>query len=118
MKRMICSLALALAACAGASKPAASASAPLLTIEGSVASVDEKQPDVHLSVRASSGVVSVDLAPKAYLEAQHMNIEAEDSVTVDGTRAKNGEVLAYRVVKDGDELELRDKDGTPLWKQQ
>ncbi len=117
MKRIISSFAFVLAACGG-SKPAASPSSALVTIEGSVDSVDEKQPDVHLNVRAVSGTVSVDLAPKSYLEAQHMNIEAEDSVTVDGAKSKNGEVLAYRVVKDGDELQLRDKDGAPLWKQQ
>jgi hypothetical protein len=94
------------------------------TIQGKVASV-EKAPSkgrshgVHLTVQTEKETISVHLGPDWYIDKQTPHIEANDTVTVTGSRMNiDGKpALIAAQVKKGDEvLKLRDENGIPAWR--
>ncbi len=74
---------------------------------------------VRLRIRADDGsLVTVHTAPRSYLESRNMWFHHGDEVTVTGSSAKIGwrDVILASQIKKGDQtLDLRSKEGKPLW---
>jgi hypothetical protein len=93
------------------------------TVEGKVLSV-EKTPSkgrgygVHLTLQTEKETISVHLGPGWYLEKQTPHIEANDTITVTGSRVTiDGKpvIIAAQVKKGNEVLKLRDDNGVPAW---
>jgi uncharacterized protein YcfJ len=93
------------------------------TVEAKVLSV-EKTPSkhrgygVHLTVQTEKETISVHLGPSWYLEKQTPHIEANDTITVTGSRVTvDGQpaIIAAQVKKGNEVLKLRDDNGVPAW---
>lgn len=71
-----------------------------------------------LKTQANNGKMAVNLGPIWYLEENNFMINEGDTIQVAGARARsNGRflVLATELTKNGQTLNIRDKEGTPLW---
>ena len=69
----------------------------------------------HLTLRVSTGTVSVHLAPSAFLLKNDFELAPGEQIEVLGSTVKHGMLLA-RVVKKGDKvLILRNAMGIPQW---
>ena len=93
------------------------------TIQGKVLSV-EKTPSkrqghgVHLTLQTDKETIPVHLGPDWYIDKQTPRIEANDTVTVTGSRVTVGEkpvLIAAQVKKGNEVLKLRDDSGVPAW---
>lgn len=94
------------------------------TIEGKVLSVEKTTPPknrgygVHLTLQTNKETISVHLGPAWYLEKQTPQIEANDTVSVTGSRVTvDGKpaIIAAQVKKGNDILKLRGDNGAPAW---
>jgi hypothetical protein len=94
------------------------------TIEGKVLSVEKTTPPknrgygVHLTLQTNKETISVHLGPAWYLEKQTPQIEANDTVSVTGSRVTvDGKpaIIAAQVKKGNDILKFRDDNGIPAW---
>jgi hypothetical protein len=94
------------------------------TIEGKVLSVEKTTPPknrgygVHLTLQTNKETISVHLGPAWYLEKQTPQIEANDTVSVTGSRVTvDGKpaIIAAQVKKGNDILKLRGDNGVPAW---
>lgn len=94
------------------------------TIEGKVLSVEKTTPPknrgygVHLTLQTNKETISVHLGPAWYLEKQTSQIEANDTVSVTGSRVTvNGKpaIIAAQVKKGNTILKFRDDNGIPAW---
>jgi hypothetical protein len=94
------------------------------TVTGEVVKVDRIVPlrgmsgGVHLVVKTDKGDVSVHLGPQWYLENQDVKIEPKDRVEITGSRVSvqgQAALIAARVRKGDQVLELRDAAGVPMW---
>ena len=94
------------------------------TIEGKVLSV-EKTPSkgrgygVHLTLQTEKETVPVHLGPDWYIDKQTPHIEANDTITVTGSRVTVGgkpALIAAQVKKGNETLKLRDDNGIPAWR--
>ncbi|HZR05538.1 MAG TPA: hypothetical protein VFA61_06895 [Candidatus Udaeobacter sp.] len=94
------------------------------TIQGKVLSV-EKTPSkgrahgVHLTLQTEKETISVRLGPDWYIDKQTPHIEANDSITVTGSRLTVGGkpvLIAAQVTKGNETLKLRDDNGIPAWR--
>jgi sporulation protein YlmC with PRC-barrel domain len=106
-------------------------SATVGTLEGTVENVDKEllSPGVGLmdslvvlDVKTASGEERVHVGPDDYLKQQGIEIKKGDTVEVTGSRiTRDGEnlFLASNIIlkENGNVLILRQKDGTPKWKQ-
>lgn len=94
-----------------------------MAIEGSVRYVlSAASPDgavgVHLELTTPTGPVRVALAPAAFIASNNYYFFVEEKVYLIGAKAKNGEIWARTISKDGKKfLVLRNEDGTPRWTQ-
>jgi hypothetical protein len=74
---------------------------------------------VHLDLQTSDGkIVSVHVAPAAYIGAQNFWFFADDTIQIIGSKLiadENVSIWAKAVQKGGDVLVLRNADGTPKW---
>jgi hypothetical protein len=95
------------------------------TIEGKVLSVEKTTPPknrgygVHLTLQTNKETISVHLGPAWYLEKQTPQIEANDTVSVTGSRVTvDGKpaIIAAQVKKGNDILKLRDENGIAVWR--
>jgi hypothetical protein len=93
------------------------------TIQGKVLSV-EKTPSkgrgygVHLTLQTDKETIPVHLGPDWYIEKQTPKIEANDTITVTGSRVTiDGKptIIAAQVKKGNEVLKLRDDNGVPAW---
>lgn len=95
-----------------------------VTVKGSVDEV--KQPngpdgDTHLILKTDKGPVEVCLCPAKFLSSLDMNFQKGDQLEVTGAKAKDKDavgtevILVREIVKGGNTLILRDKDGGPVW---
>jgi hypothetical protein len=119
-------LAGALAASAAlAQKPAPKAPeydpAAEVTIKGVVDDIHESvvrtdHPGLHLILKTETETVEVHACPVRFLKQLDFTIEKGDTLTVQGSRPKPGDVVVAREITKGQvSLELRDKKGTPTW---
>jgi len=76
------------------------------------------KPIAYLEVKSGSAAVEVFLCPKNFLDEMGVEFKADDQIEVTGSKVKQGGAdltLAREVVKGGDTLTLRFKDGKPAW---
>lgn len=91
------------------------------TIEGKVLSVGKTQQHrhgIHLMVQTDKETVAVHLGPAWYIDKQTPKIEANDTITVTGSRVTmDGKpaIIAAQVKKGNEILNLRDENGIPAW---
>jgi hypothetical protein len=71
----------------------------------------------HVTVQTSSGIVDVHLGNVRLINANHLTLEAGDSVTITGENVPfgSGTVFAARIIQKGSvSVTLRSKNGMPL----
>lgn len=76
------------------------------------------KPIAYLVMKNGQDKVQVFLCPKKFLDEMGVDFKAEESIQVTGSKVKDeaGELtLAREIVKGGDTLTLRFKDGKPAW---
>jgi hypothetical protein len=94
------------------------------TLQGKVLSVEKTSPPaqrghgVHLMLQTDKETIEVHLGPAGYLEKQTMQIAANDTITVTGSRVMmDGKpaIIAGQIKKGDEVLKLRDENGVPAW---
>jgi hypothetical protein len=94
------------------------------TLQGKVLSVDKatrgqgRSYGVHLTLQTDKETVAVHLGPVWYIDKQTPKIEANDIITVTGSRVTiDGKpaIIAAQVNKGNEILKLRDENGIPAW---
>jgi len=76
------------------------------------------KPVAYLVVKSGPDAMQIFLCPKKFLDDMGVNFKANDEVEVTGSKIKQDGAdltLAREVVKGGDTLTLRFKDGKPAW---
>ena len=76
------------------------------------------KPVAYLMMKSGPDSVEVFLCPKKFLDDMGVVFKADDEIEITGSKVKQdgGELtLAREVVKGGDTLTLRFKDGKPAW---
>lgn len=92
-------------------------------IQGTIKSIEKvygnkSYAGIHLVIQTTSGEIPVHLGPQWYIEKQSISFNVGDKIEVEGSRVtiNNKPALIARKVKKGKEiLELRNQDGIPLW---
>jgi hypothetical protein len=91
------------------------------TLQGKVLSVEKMQQrgrGIHLMLQTDKETISVHLGPSWYIDKQTPKIEANDTITVTGSRVTVGgkpAIIAAQVKKGSEVLKLRDDNGVPVW---
>ncbi len=94
------------------------------TVQGKVLSVEKTSPPaqhghgVHLMLQTEKETIEVHLGPAGYLEKQALQIAANDTITVTGSRFMLGgkpAIIAGQIKKGDEVLKLRDENGVPAW---
>jgi hypothetical protein len=94
-------------------------------LQGKVLSVDTairgqgRSYGVHLTLQTDKETVAVHLGPALYIDKQTPKIEANDTITVTGSRVTiDGKpaIIAAQVKKGNEILKLRDENGIPAWR--
>ena len=76
------------------------------------------KPVAYLVMKSGSDAMDVFLCPKKFLEDMGVEFKANDEIEVTGSKIKQDGAdltLAREVVRGGDTLTLRFKDGKPAW---
>jgi len=76
------------------------------------------KPEVYLVLKSSPAASQVYLCPKHFLDAMGVDFKAGDEIQITGSKVKQDGAdltLAREIVKGGDTLTLRFKDGKPAW---
>jgi hypothetical protein len=99
----------------------------LKTVEsvwGKVVSIEKITPAkrrgewVQLMLQVESGTIAVQLGPAWFVDKQVPRIEANDTVTVTGSRLNldgTPVIVAADIAKGSELLRLRDDNGVPVW---
>ena len=76
------------------------------------------KPVAYLLIKSGPDTVQIFLCPKSFLDAMGVDFKAGEEINVIGSKVKQDGadlILAREVVKGGDTLTLRFKDGKPAW---
>jgi len=76
------------------------------------------KPVAYLETKSGQDTVQVFLCPKSFLDEMGVTFKPDDAIEVTGSKVKQDGadlILAREVVKGGDTLTLRFKDGKPAW---
>jgi hypothetical protein len=76
------------------------------------------KPIAYLVMKSGSDAMEIFLCPKKFLEDMGVDFKANEEIEVIGSKIKQDGAdltLAREVVKGGDTLTLRFKDGRPAW---
>lgn len=76
------------------------------------------KPVAYLVLKSGSDAMEIFLCPKKFLEDMGVDFKANEEIEVIGSKIKQDGAdltLAREVVKGGDTLTLRFKDGKPAW---
>jgi hypothetical protein len=76
------------------------------------------KPVAYLVMKSGSDAMEIFLCPKKFLDEMGVVFKADDEIEVTGSKIKQDGAdltLAREVVKGGDTLTLRFKDGKPAW---
>jgi hypothetical protein len=76
------------------------------------------KPVAYLVMKTGPDAVQVFLCPKKFLDEMGVEFKADDELEITGSKIKQDGAdltLAREVVKGGDTLTLRFKDGKPAW---
>jgi hypothetical protein len=93
-------------------------------VRGKVVSVEKasskgRSYGIHLTLQTDKETITVHWGPGHYIEKQTPQIEANDTITVTGSRVViDGKpaIIAAQVKKGNEVLKLRDENGIPLWR--
>jgi len=88
------------------------------TIEAVTQGARGQMMGTHIAVKEGEETRNVMLGPSSFIASKEFKFAKGDSVEVTGSRVTMGAaeyVIAREVVKDGETLTLRDKNGTPAW---
>ena len=94
------------------------------TIRGTVLSVEKTTPTkgrgywVDLMLQTENGTIAVQLGPAWYIDKQTPRIEANDTMTVTGSRVTmdgRPAIVAADITKGNELLKLRDNNGISVW---
>ena len=94
------------------------------TIGGKVLSIEKTTPArrqgywVDLTLQTGNETITVQLGPAWFIDKQMPRIEADDMITVTGSRVTmNGRsaIVAADITKGNGLLKLRDGNGIPVW---
>jgi hypothetical protein len=94
------------------------------TLTGEVVKVNRFRPGrgvssgIHLQLKTDNETIPVHLGPAWFIENQDGEIEANDTITVKGSRITFDEkpaIIAAEIVKGEQVLKLRDEKGFPMW---
>jgi len=94
------------------------------TISGKVLSIEKTTPAkrrgywVDLMLQTGNETITVQLGPAWYIDKQTPRIEANDIITVNGSRVTmdgRPAIVAADITKGNELLKLRDGNGTPVW---
>jgi hypothetical protein len=76
------------------------------------------KPVVYVALKGSPDAIEVFLCPKKFLDDMGIEFKAAEEIEVTGSKVKQDGadlILAREVVKGGETLTLRFKDGKPAW---
>ena len=76
------------------------------------------KPEAYLVMKADPAAAQVYLCPKRFLDEMGVDFKAGDEIQITGSKVKQDGAdltLAREIVKGGDTLTLRFKDGKPAW---
>ena len=76
------------------------------------------KPVAYLVMKSGTDAVQIFLCPKKFLDDMGVVFKADDAIEVTGSKVKQDGsdlTLAREIVKGGDTLTLRFKDGKPAW---
>jgi hypothetical protein len=76
------------------------------------------KPLAYLTMKSGADAVQVFLCPKKFLDDMGIAFKANEEIEVTGSKVKQGDAdltLAREVLKGGETLTLRFKDGKPAW---
>jgi hypothetical protein len=94
------------------------------TIEGKVLSIEKTTPAkrrgywVDLMLESGNEIIPVHLGPAWYVDKQTLRIEANDTITVSGSRVTmegKPAMVAAEITKGNEFLKLRESNGIPVW---
>jgi hypothetical protein len=94
------------------------------TIGGNVLSIEKITPAkkrgywVQLMLQTEKETIAVQLGPAWYIDKQTPRIEANDTITVTGSRLTvdgRSAIVAADITKGNELLKLRDDNGIPVW---
>jgi len=94
------------------------------TIGGKVLSVEKTTPAkrrgywIDVMLQTATGTIPVQLGPAWYIDKQTPRIEANDTITVTGSRVTmdgRSAIVAADITKGNELLKLREDNGIPLW---
>jgi hypothetical protein len=94
------------------------------TMGGKVLSIENTTPAkrrgywVQLMLQTEKETIPVQLGPAWYIDKQTPRIEANDTITVTGSRLTmdgRSAIIAADITKGNDILKLRDDNGMPVW---
>jgi hypothetical protein len=94
------------------------------TIGGKVLSIENTAPArkrgywVQLMLQTEKETIAVQLGPGWYIDKQTPRIEANDTITVTGSRLTmdgRSAIIAADITKGNELLKLRDDNGIPVW---
>jgi hypothetical protein len=94
------------------------------TIGGKVLSIEKTAPAkkrgywVQLMLQTEKETIAVELGPAWYVDKQTPRIEANDTITVTGSRLTmdgRSAIIAGDITKGNELLKLRDDNGIPVW---
>ena len=94
------------------------------TIGGKVLSIEKTTPAkrrgywVDLMLQTLNETIAVQLGPAWYIDTQTPRIEANDTITVTGSRLTldgRSAIVAADITKGNELLKLRDDNGIPVW---
>jgi hypothetical protein len=94
------------------------------TIEGKVLSIEKTTPAkrrgywVDLMLESGNEIIPVHLGPAWYVDKQTLRIEANDTITVSGSRVTmegKPAMVAADITKGNEFLKLRESNGIPVW---
>lgn len=76
------------------------------------------KPIVYLVLKSNPDTGEVFLCPKSFLDLVGVTFKADDAIEITGSKVKQDGaplLLAREIVKSGETLTLRFKDGKPAW---
>ena len=94
------------------------------TIGGKVLSIENTTPAkrrgywVQLMLQTGNETIAVQLGPAWYIDKQTPRIEANDTITVTGSRVTmdgRSAIVAAEITKGNELLKLRENNGIPFW---
>jgi hypothetical protein len=94
------------------------------TIGGKVLSIEKTTPAkkrgywIDLMVQTGNGTIAVQLGPAWYIDKQTPRIEANDTITVTGSRVTmdgRPAIVAADITRGNELLKLRENNGMPVW---